>query len=135
MCFLCCLTLIARQRYVSMRCVSWPAAICISIQLYELYEIVQLSRCNLTCIVHSDLNDILQIVLELETENTPIFLARNLSNLPPLSYNHFDLGKIINDIEALKNDMQIAVHVAKSHDEILRAIDQLTKRCDERSVW
>ena len=80
-----------------------------------------------------DLNDILQIVLELETENTPIFLARNLSNLPPLSYNHFDLGKIINDIEALKNDMQIAVHVAKSHDEILRAVDQLTKRCDERS--
>ena len=66
-------------------------------------------------------------------ENTPIFLTRYLSNIPPLSYNHFDLGKIINDIEALKNDMQIAVHVAKSHDDILRAVDQLTKRCDERS--
>ena len=49
-------------------------------------------------------------------ENTPIFLARYLSNIPPLSYNHFDLGKIKNGIEALKNDMQIAFHVAKSHD-------------------
>ena len=29
------LTLIARRRYVSMRCLSWPAAICISIEWYN----------------------------------------------------------------------------------------------------
>ena len=73
----------------------------------------------------NDLNDIVHILLELESESTPTFLARDLTNLPPLSYNHFDLRKILQDIEVLKNEMAVA---SQSHADIMHAIRELKQR-------
>ena len=55
----------------------------------------------------SDLQDILNIFLELTPHSIPCYVAKDLSNLPPLSMNNFDMASVIRDIENLKTQMAI----------------------------
>ena len=61
----------------------------------------------------------------LGTDNIPIFLAKDLSNLPPLSCTHFDISKVLSDIETLKNEMAVARYITESHRDIIVAIKDL----------
>ena len=81
----------------------------------------------------NDINDIMQVLLEIDTGHVPVFLAKDLKNLPPLSYNHFDITKVMADIELLKNEMGIARFIAQSHKDIMDAIKDLKQsdgNCD-----
>ena len=51
--------------------------------------------------------DILRIMLELETNLIPVFVARDLGNLTPLSYEHFDVSKLLHDIEVVRNEVNL----------------------------
>ena len=53
------------------------------------------------------MKDIVSILLEIKPEEVPVFLARDLNNVPPLSLNNFDMSRIILDMEKLKTQMKI----------------------------
>ena len=51
--------------------------------------------------------DIVSILLEIKPDDVPVFLARDLNNVPPMSLNKFDMPRIILDMEKLKSQMKI----------------------------
>jgi len=51
--------------------------------------------------------DILNVFLEMNPQSVPCYVAQDLSNLPPLSMDTFDMSRILRDIETLKLKMQI----------------------------
>ena len=56
------------------------------------------------------MQDILNILLETEVCDMPVFMARDLSNLPPLSFNHFDISKVMRQLEAMRNELDLVKH-------------------------
>ena len=73
-----------------------------------------------------NIQDIISVFLELPPHVTPSYVANDLSNLPPLNMNCFDVSALVKDIEALK------LHVAVLHESnrvLLKA--QLTSRPGE----
>ena len=73
-----------------------------------------------------NIQDIISVFLELPPHVTPSYVAKDLSNLPPLSMNCFDVSALVKDIEALK--LHVAV-LHESHRVLLKA--QLTSRPGE----
>ena len=55
----------------------------------------------------ANMQDILHILLELETTRIPVFVARDLNNLPPLSFEHFDISKLLHDLETVRNEVSL----------------------------
>ena len=53
-----------------------------------------------------DARDIATRLLTIELCDMPIFVARDLSNLPPLSVNDFDVIRILTEVESLKNSVR-----------------------------
>ena len=54
-----------------------------------------------------DMQDILNAFLELPPHNLPCYVSLNLSNLPPITMNNFDMSRIVKDIETIKLQMKI----------------------------
>ena len=73
-----------------------------------------------------NIQDIISVFLELPPHVTPSYVAKDLSNLPPLNMNCFDVSALVKDIEALK--LHVAV-LHESHRVLLKA--QLTSRPGE----
>ena len=48
------------------------------------------------------MKDIVSILLEIQPENVPVFLAGDLNHVPPMSLNNFDMSRIITDMESTK---------------------------------
>ena len=59
----------------------------------------------------ADMKNILNIFLDFPSNHVPMYVAKDLSNLPPLSVNNFDIAKIIKDIEQLKVNVVILQEV------------------------
>ena len=59
----------------------------------------------------ADMKNILNIFLDFPSNHVPMYVAKDLSNLPPLSVNNFDIAKIIKDIEQLKVNVAILQEV------------------------
>ena len=53
------------------------------------------------------MKDIVSILLEIKLEEVPVFLARDLNNVPPLSLNNFGMSRVVLDMEKLKTQMKI----------------------------
>ena len=48
------------------------------------------------------MKDMVSILLKIKPDDVPVFLARDLNNVPPMSLNNFDMSRIILDMEKLK---------------------------------
>ncbi len=55
---------------------------------------------------NADIQDMQQILLSLDVAEVPCFVARDLSQLPPLSQDHFDLSSVLKDFQELKSDIE-----------------------------
>ena len=53
------------------------------------------------------MKDIVSILLEVRPVDMPVFLAKNLNNVPPMSLNNFDMSRIITDIDTIKAQMKV----------------------------
>ena len=53
------------------------------------------------------IQDILDIFLILPPQSFPMFVARDLSNLPPISVTNFDLSSLLKDMCTTKEQMEI----------------------------
>lgn len=54
-----------------------------------------------------DLYDVITLLKETDPEEVPIFVARELHKLPPVSFDHLDASKLLKDILLLQNDLKI----------------------------
>ena len=54
-----------------------------------------------------DMEDIIDLFLELPLHDIPMFVAKDISNLPPLSMNNFDMCSIVKKIETLECQVEI----------------------------
>lgn len=54
-----------------------------------------------------DMEDILCIIKETDPENLPVFVARDLQRLPPVTFDHLDATRLLKDIIQLQNDIDI----------------------------
>lgn len=53
-----------------------------------------------------DLEDILDVFRVLEPEDIPIFVARDLHKLPPVTFDHIDVTKFLKDLVLLRSEME-----------------------------
>ena len=54
-----------------------------------------------------DVEDILNILLETPLHAMPLFVAKDLANLPPLSMNNFDMASVLKGIENLQQQINV----------------------------
>jgi hypothetical protein len=73
-----------------------------------------------------DLRDMIKLFLTLELKDCPVFVARNLSNLPPLSAGDQDILGLVQEIERLKSSMQILKDCQKDSSELTQLVSSLT---------
>ena len=83
-----------------------------------------------TRIAETNMQDIITIFYEMKPREMPVFVAKNVNNLPPLSMNNFDMAHIIEEMSNIKCKMSIlqeaqekslAVHAALCNDVPERA--------------
>lgn len=51
------------------------------------------------------MGDIVKVFLEMEVSNAPVFVARNLQDLPPIAMHNSDSTKLLSDIVAIKTQL------------------------------
>ena len=56
---------------------------------------------------HRNMLDIINVFLELALHSIPTFVCKDISNLPPLSMNNFDMASIIKSVETLQIQVQM----------------------------
>lgn len=79
----------------------------------------------------SDLQDILSLLQNVEIHMMPVFVARDLSNLPPLSAGHFDMAKLGKDFERVKHELSLLKDVyTRQQREIMDQLKELVKPHD-----
>jgi hypothetical protein len=54
-----------------------------------------------------DLNDIMRLFLQIDPGKGPLFVAKDLSQLPPLSIKNFDILKVARDVEEIKQNLKM----------------------------
>lgn len=53
-----------------------------------------------------DLEDIIALIKQKDPEELPIFVARDLQKLPPVTFDHIDATRLLKDIISLKHEME-----------------------------
>ena len=60
-----------------------------------------------TKIAETNMQDIITIFYEINPGDEPLFVARNLNNVPPLSMNNFDMSHIIEEMGKIKSRLSV----------------------------
>ena len=53
----------------------------------------------------NDMYDLIKLMHELKPDEMPTYMAINLSNIPPLSYDNMDILKLLKEMEGMKNNI------------------------------
>ncbi|KAJ2937441.1 hypothetical protein O0L34_g19349 [Tuta absoluta] len=53
-----------------------------------------------------ELEDIISLIKEVSPEDLPIFVARDLHKLPPVTFDHLDATRLLRDLIMLKNEIE-----------------------------
>lgn len=53
-----------------------------------------------------DLNDIIMIFKSVDPDDIPVFVAKQLEKLPPITFDHLDCTKLLKDILKIQNDIE-----------------------------
>ena len=53
------------------------------------------------------MQDIITIFYEMNPGDEPLFVARNLNNVPPLSMNNFEMSHIIEEMGIIKSRLSV----------------------------
>ena len=80
----------------------------------------------------NNIQDILNIFLEMSPQSVPCYVAKELSRLPPLSMNCFDVSSLVKEMESVKLHLLI---LQESHETLMKAqIDKCQVRSSPESV-
>ena len=69
----------------------------------------------------ASMQDIIRVFQEMDLDETPVFVARNLLELPPLSLDNMDNLKLLSDIEAMKQQLKIVTDSQRDIVQILNS--------------
>lgn len=75
-----------------------------------------------------DIEDIISLFKETDPDITPIFVARDLNKLPPISFDYVDASKLLRDINILRRDLKLVqdTYVSKGeHFQLKTELDNL----------
>lgn len=56
---------------------------------------------------HRNLDDIISVFKQTDPELTPIFVAKDLQKLPPVTFDHVDVTKLLKDLLILQKDITV----------------------------
>lgn len=65
-----------------------------------------------------DIEDIITLIKEIDPELLPIFVARDLHKLPPVTFDHLDATRILRDIIKLQEDIAVIKEKYVTMDDI-----------------
>lgn len=72
-----------------------------------------------------DLVDIIDLLKWIDPDVTPIMVARQLEKLPPVTFDHLDVTKLLKDLTLLKNQVEIINSSYVSHDQLKLEINNM----------
>lgn len=83
-----------------------------------------------------DLYDVISIFKQVDPEHIPIFVARELHKLPPVTFDHIDATRLLKDIVVLQNEVKNMKLTFVTEDEIKEVKKELKnlKNLSQESV-
>lgn len=73
-----------------------------------------------------DLQDIFKVFLETDPDDVPIYVARDLNKLPPVTFDHVDVTRLLKDIVLLRTDVtDLRTKLVNSEEKITELRTQL----------
>lgn len=66
-----------------------------------------------------NLQDIIKLFKETESDHHPVFVAKDLDRLPPVTFDHIDVSRFLKDIAYLKNQLALMQTDSVSKSELL----------------
>ncbi len=77
-----------------------------------------------------NMDDIIRVFMEMNPQNTPDFVAKDLANLPPANHHNMDVLKLLQEIDIMKQSINL---IAKSQEGVIALVKQGTTT--ERTVY
>ncbi|XP_045502927.1 uncharacterized protein LOC123699922 [Colias croceus] len=74
-----------------------------------------------------DLYDMIEIFKTVEPEKLPIFVARNLNKLPPITFDHVDVSRLLKDILIIQNDIKNIKNTYVTNDQLSKVREECIK--------
>ena len=68
------------------------------------------------------MNDIISILHEIQPEEMPEFLTKNLNNVPPMNVDNFDMSRIIKDMQSMQTQLRILQEAQETSTAVHAAI-------------
>ena len=75
---------------------------------------------------YEDIRDMLKLLLSVQLEDIPIFLALDLSNIPPLAGETQDLSSVLADINAMKTSLKL---LTDAHKDLAECVIAVSSKC------
>lgn len=72
-----------------------------------------------------NINDIISIFRNIDPEEMPTFVARDLHRLPPLTFDHVDCTKLLKDILVLKNEISIIKETYATEKQLIEVKNEV----------
>ncbi|CAG4949030.1 unnamed protein product [Colias eurytheme] len=74
-----------------------------------------------------DLYDMIEIFKIAEPEKLPTFVARNLNKLPPITFDHVDVSRLLKDILIIQNDIKNIKNTYVTNDQLFKVREECIK--------
>lgn len=89
-------------------------------------DLRQIRRKNKDGKSNKDLFDIIEVFKATDPEIIPIFVARDLNQLPPVTFDHVDCTKLLKDIVLLQNELKAIKSTYVTVDQLTQAKEEIT---------
>lgn len=66
-----------------------------------------------------DLHDVIAVFKETNPDELPVFVAKELQKLPPLTFDHIDASRLLKDVILLKNELQLIKDTYATQEQVL----------------
>lgn len=74
-----------------------------------------------------DMEDIIQLFKEIDPELIPTFVARDLHKLPPVSFDHVDVTRLLKDILVLQSELEFVKETYITKQDVGNLINDVNK--------
>lgn len=82
---------------------------------------------------NKDLFDVIGMFKSLDPETIPIFVAHDLNKLPPVTFDHVDVTRLLKDIVVLQNEVKMIKNTYVTTDALLQTKEEFfMKNCEGR---
>lgn len=73
-----------------------------------------------------DLYDVISIFKQVDPEHVPIFVAKDLNKLPPITFDHVDVTRLLKDILIMQNDVKNIKETYVTENQLIEIKEELT---------